>query len=339
MSSPHIAESSSVPVIMGKVLLALLPALAAYVHYFGPAVLVTVTLATLTAVASEATMLKLRGVAVKPFLLDGSAVVTAWLLALSLPPMAPWWLTVLGTAFAIVVAKQLYGGLGNNVFNPAMAGFAALIVSFPLPMTQWLAPETLAAGHLAFGQQLAYMLTGSLPEGIGLDAVTMATPLDTLRTQLQLQHTVQEALNMPIFGRLGGKGSEVIALAYLAGGLYLLQQRVITWHIPAAFLGGLVAIAALFYGADAGRFAAPWFHLAGGASMIGAFFILTDPVTGPTTLKGKLLFGAGAALLTYLIRMFGGYPDGVAFACLLMNMCVPLIDMYTQPAVFGKKDR
>ncbi|MBI2312242.1 MAG: RnfABCDGE type electron transport complex subunit D [Betaproteobacteria bacterium] len=337
MSSPHLAMASSVSVIMGKVMLALIPAIAAYVYVFGPAILATLALASLTALVSEAIMLKLRGVPVQPFLMDGSALVTGWLLALSVPPLAPWWLVVIGTAFAIMVAKQLYGGLGNNIFNPAMVGYAVLIVSFPVPMTQWLAPETLAAQHLDLGQQLAYMLLGSLPEGIRLDALTMASPLDTLKSQLQLQHTVREALALPIFGSVGGKGTELVAAAYLAGGAYLLQQRVITWHVPAAFLGGLVAISALFYGADADRYAAPWFHLASGASLIGAFFILTDPVTGPTTPKGKLLFGAGAGLLTYLIRAFGGYPDGVAFACLLMNLCVPLIDMYTQPPVFGKK--
>jgi electron transport complex protein RnfD len=337
MASPYIAEPSSVSVTLLKVLAALVPAIAAYVWFFGPSILVGITLATATALACEAAMLRLRKYPVTPVLLDGSATVTAWLLALSIPPLAPWWLVVVGTAFAIVVAKHLYGGLGNNLFNPAMVGYAVLIISFPALMTQWPAPEALVAAHLAFPDMLQYIFGGTLPESIKLDALSMATPLDTLKTQLHLARSVGDIRQMPIFGEVGGKGSEIIALGYLAGGLYLWQQRIISWHVPAAFLGTLFLTAGIFHLVDAGRYVSPLFHLVSGGAMLGAFFIATDPVTGPTTPRGKLIFAAGIGFITYLIRTFGGYPDGVAFAVLILNICVPLIDAYTQPPVFGHK--
>lgn len=339
MSSPYITETIGVGSVMRKVMFALVPAIAAYNMFFGPAIIVSIVLATATALATEAAMLKLRRYPVKPFLSDYSAVVTAWLLALSMPPLAPWWMIVVATAFAIAVAKHLYGGLGNNLFNPAMVGYAVMIISFPAQMTNWPAPDMLAAAHLTFTQDLQYIFTGRLPDGLTLDAISMATPLDTLRTQLKLEQTIRETMHMPIFSWGSGKGTEIVALWYLAGGLFLWQQRIITWHIPAAFIGGLWGIAALFHVYDADRYISPWFHLLSGGAMLGAFFIATDPVTGATTPLGKLIFGAAIGMLTYLIRTFGGYPDGVAFAVLLMNMCVPLIDAYTQPKVFGHKGK
>jgi electron transport complex protein RnfD len=182
------------------------------------------------------------------------------------------------------------------------------------------------------------MFLGALPPSVALDAVTMATPLDTLKTRLHLGEPLAQILGMPIYGRLGGQGSEMVALGFLLGGLYLLAARVITWHIPVAFLGTLFAAAGIFHLIDPAHYAAPLFHWFSGAAMLGAFFILTDPITSPTTTRGKLIFAAGAGLLAYLIRTFGSFPDGVAFATLLMNICVPLIVLYTQPPVFGKKD-
>ncbi len=331
--SPYLTSAPSVSVIMIKVLLALLPAVAAYVWVFGPSILVMLTLASITALSAEALMLKLRNRPIKPFLMDGSALLTAWLLALSLPPLAPWWLVVVGTFFAIVIAKQLYGGLGYNPFNPAMVGYAVLLISFPVIMTHWPAPIELAQAKLSFANQLEYIFGAS--NSMNLDAVSMATPLDYLKTQLTLHHSVQDIVSAAQFGLLGAKGGELIVGAYLIGGLYLLQQRLITWHLPIAFLAVLALMAGAFYLADPTRFANPLFHLFTGASMLGAFFIITDPVSGPTTPKGKLVFAAGIAVLTYLIRVYGGYPDGVAFSVLLMNMCVPLIDAWTQPRVFG----
>lgn len=335
--SPFITKSSSVSEIMFKVLLALIPGIAAYVWYFGPAILVSITLASITALATEAAMLKLRERPLKPFLSDNSALLTAWLLALSIPPLAPWWLVVVGTAFAISISKHLYGGLGNNPFNPAMIGYAVLIISFPVHMTHWLTPHALGGIELSFAEQLGYIFNNVLPNNLKLDAVTMATPLDTLKTQLHLGLSVNEIRDMPIYGHLAGKGSEMVALGFAVGGGYLLLNRIITWHLPLVFLAALFATAGLFHLADPAHYVTPLFHWFSGAAMLGAFFILTDPVTSPTTAKGKIIFAIGAGVLTYLIRAFGGFPDGVAFATLLMNICVPLIDAWTQPKIFGKK--
>jgi electron transport complex protein RnfD len=269
--------------------------------------------------------------------MDMSAVVTAWLLALALPPLAPWWLVIVGTFFAIVIAKQLYGGLGYNPFNPAMVGYAALLISFPLIMTKWPAPLLLAEHPLSFMDQLHFIFSHSLPGDIKVDAITSATPLDYLKTQLMLKHEVSSITQAPIFGAFGAKGGELVTGAYLLGGLYLLQQRIISWHLPTVFLASLATISLAFYAIEPNHFANPLFHLMSGASMLCAFFIITDPVSGPTTPRGKIYFAAGVGVLTYLIRVYGGYPDGVAFAVLLMNMCVPLIDALTQPRVFGHK--
>ena len=330
-----VSTPTSVSTVMLKVLFALVPAIVVYQLYFGPGILISIVLACVTAVVAEAAMLRLRGMPIKPFLLDGSAVVTAVLLALSMPPLAPWWLIVLATLFAMVVAKHLYGGLGNNLFNPAMVGYAVMLISFPAHMTQWPTLTTLAQVHLSFADTLQFIFSGTLPGNLKLDALTMATPLDTLRTQLLLGRTVPDISSMPVFGYVGGKGGELLALAYLAGGVYLLQQRLITWHIPVAFIAALALLAFGFHAFDPARFASPWFQLASSSAMLGAFFIATDPVTGATTPKGKIIFGAGIGTLIFIIRTWGGYPDGVAFAVLILNMCVPLIDTYTQPRVFG----
>lgn len=335
--SPYLTESPSVSVVMLKVLLALVPGIVAYVWMFGSGILISLTLASVAALVSEALMLKLRSRPVLPFLFDGSALVTAWLLALALPPLAPWWLIVVGTLFAIVVAKQLYGGLGYNPFNPAMVGYAVLLISFPVLMTQWPALLAIAGAKLSFIDQWHYIFDRMLPAGVNLDAISSATPLDTLKTQLRLQHGMAEITAAPLFGHFAGKGGEIVTGAYLLGGLYLLQQRIVSWHIPAAFLGALALVSGVFHVVDSAHYAGPLFHLFSGASMLCAFFIATDPISGPTTPNGKLVFAAGIAVLTWLIRVYGGYPDGVAFAVLLLNICVPLIDANTQPRVFGHK--
>lgn len=333
--SPYIADKTSVSIVMLKVLLALVPGIIAYAWVYGSGILVTLAIASVTALASEAIVLRLRSRPVMPFLLDGSALVTAWLLALSLPPLAPWWLIVVGTLFAIVVAKQLYGGLGYNPFNPAMVGYAVLLISFPALMTQWPAPLSLAEAQLGFADQLQYIFLRELPPGLAIDAISSATPLDYLKTQLTLNHDVPAIFQADIFGQLGARGGEIVIGACLLGGLFLLQQRIISWHIPTAFLGTLALMALIFHVVDPLHYAGPVFHLFTGAAMFCAFYIATDPVSGPTTPRGKLLFAAGVGILTYLIRVYGGYPDGVAFAVLIMNICVPLIDAHTQPRVFG----
>lgn len=337
--SPFISKPDTVAQIMRAVLLALLPGIALHVWSFGTGILISLVLASITALATEALMLKLRNRPVMPFLKDNSALVTAWLLAVSIPPLAPWWLAVVGTAFAIVIAKHLYGGLGNNLFNPAMVGYAVLIISFPVQMTQWPMPHVLMQVPFGFADQLAYVFGGSLPDGLRLDAITSATPLDMLKTQLRTGKDMAQIFGMPVFGYLGGKGGELVALGYLLGGLYLLAARIITWHVPVAFLGSLFAVAGVAHLLDPAHYAAPLFHWFSGAAMLGAFFILTDPVCSPTTNRGRLIIAAGAGLIVWLIRSFGSFPDGVAFATLLTNICVPLVVLYTQPKVFGKKER
>ena len=330
-NSPYSLKPASVQSVMLRVLCALLPGIAAYVWFFGAAILVQIALTSVTALAAEALILSLRGKPVKQFLTDGSALVTAWLIALTFPSIAPWWLTVLGTLLAIIVAKHLYGGLGQNPFNPAMVAFALMIVAYPQLMSQWP-----AVGAADFAAQLNAIFGPRQ-----LDAITMATPLDALRTVLRdpEQRAAIAGLlgSHATFGNIGGKGWEWVAVGYLAGGLWLIQQRIITWHMPVAFLATLFAVAGLFTLIDATQFAPPLFHLLTGGAMLGAFFIVTDPVSGATTPKGKLIFAAGVALLTWIIRSFGAYPDGIAFAVLLMNIAAPLIDMYTQPPVFGHK--
>ncbi len=332
-NSPFFLKPASVQSVMLRVLAALLPGITAYVWFFGTAILLQIALVSVAALAAEAMILALRGKPIMLFLTDGSALVTAWLIALSFPSTAPWWLTVLGTLLAIIVAKHLYGGLGQNPFNPAMVGFALMVVAYPQLMSQWP-----AAGTADFAGQWQAIF-GTRP----LDAISMATPLDALRTAL---HTADAKMSVagvlgsnPAIGGIGGKGWEWIAAGYLLGGLWLLQQRIISWHMPAAFIAVLCAISGIFSLIDNTQFAGPLFHLFTGGAMLGAFFIITDPVSGTTTPKGKLIFAAGVAALTWIIRSFGAYPDGIAFAVLLMNIGAPLIDLYTQPPVFGHKNK
>lgn len=330
---PYVLKDTSVTRVMIQVLVALVPAIALYVWFIGPAILIQIGVATIAALAGEAGMLKLRGKPLDLFLTDGSAVVTAWLIALVFPPLAPWWLVVVGTLFAIIVAKHLYGGLGQNPFNPAMIAFAVCIVSFPALMSQW--PNL--GQHLGFGEQLQ-VIFGLAPR---VDGLTAATPLDALKTGLKLGdegvNVAAILANPSLYGQIAGRGWEWVALAYLLGGVWMAWRRIITWHVPTAFIAALGLIAGSLWLYDPAQYANPVFHLFSGGAMLGAFFIATDPVSGSTTPRGKLIFGAGAGLLTYLIRVFGGYPDGVAFAVLLMNICVPLIDLYTQPPIFGMK--
>ncbi|MDR1935629.1 MAG: RnfABCDGE type electron transport complex subunit D [Candidatus Accumulibacter sp.] len=333
ISPPYLTQDNSVRRVMLQVLAALLPGIAVYLWLLGPVVLVQIGVATAAALLAEGLMLFARGKPLALFLGDGSAVVTAWLIALAFPPLAPWWLVAVGAAFAIVVAKQLYGGLGQNPFNPAMIAFAVCIVSFPALMSQWPAIDA-GAG---FGERLALIL-GQTPR---LDALAGATPLDALKTALKLgegQASVARiTADRAVFGHVAGRGWEWLSLGYLVGGLWLGWRGVIGWRVPASFLAGLAAVSGALWLWQPAAFANPLFHLFSGGSMLGAFFIATDPVTGCATPRGKLIFGFSAGALACLIRVFGGYPDGVAFAVLLLNLCVPIIDLYTQPPIFGMK--
>lgn len=241
---------------------------------------------------------------------------------------------MLGAAFAIIIAKHLYGGMGYNPFNPAMVGYAMLLVAFPKEMTAWIPAET---HGLNFFDTLNFSLFETLPAGISYDALTMATPLDSIKTQLNLGYTLDEihTTNASLFGNIAGYGWEWINMMFLIGGLILIAIKVIRWHIPVAMLGALAFMAMIFNFADAGSYAPISFHLFGGAAMLGAFFIATDPVTAAASNKGRLIYGAGIGILIYIIRTWGGYPDAIAFSVLLMNMAVPMIDYYTKPRVFG----
>jgi len=335
--APHVVAKNSVARVMGWVLVALVPAIIAHVAFFGIGLLVQIVIGVLTALAAEAIALRLRRKPLRTFLTDGSAIITAVLLALCLPPLAPWWLVVSGAAFAILLAKHLYGGLGANPFNPAMVGYAVLLVSFPARLLRWLPPDVAGLDQVAFsvGETLTTILTGQLPDRFTWDAITSPTPLEALRTGIALGQTMEEARASPIFGAFGGRGWIWINGAILAGGLWLLALRIVRWHIPVAMLGALALCAGVMYAVDPGTYAGPAFHLTAGASLLGAFFIATDPVSAATSDRGRLIYGAGIGTITYIIRTWGGYPDGVAFAVLLMNLAVPLIDRYTVPRIYG----
>jgi electron transport complex protein RnfD len=322
---------------MRQVVYALVPGAVALTVLFGVGILINAAIAVVTALAAEAAMLRLRQRPIEPFLRDYSAVVTALLLALALPPIIPWWATVIGTLFAIVLAKHLYGGLGFNPFNPAMVGYVVLLISFPREMIQWIPPMGLGLERPGLGDTLSLIFLGRPAAGTPVDAITQATPLDILKTELGLARTVDEVSDSPLFGHVGAAGWEWVNLAFLAGGAWLLIRRVITWHIPVGVLGGLFGSALIFHAVDPGTTASPGFHLFSGATMLGAFFIATDPVSAATTPRGRLIYGGLIGVLIYLIRAWGGYPDGVAFAVLLLNIAVPTIDYYTQPRVLGER--
>lgn len=337
-SSPHFHSNASVTRVMLIVLLGLVPGTLLYIVHFGWGVLINMLFAVTAALIFEAIMLHWRKRPLMPFLTDGSAVVTACLLALSIPPIAPWWTTFVGIFFAIVVAKHLYGGLGYNPFNPAMVGYAILLVSFPKEMTSWLASEDLRETALSFSQSASLIFSGQVA-GINIDSITSATPLDYLKTQIAQDNSIIDAMRQsPIFGQLGGTGYEWVNLGFLLGGLFLVYKRIINWHIPAAVLGSLTVIALVFHLINPDQFASPLFHLMTGATLLCAFFIATDPVSAATTPMGRIFYGVGIGILIFVIRNWGGYPDAVAFAVLLMNLTAPTLDYYTKPRVFGHRD-
>ena len=348
-SAPHGHSQQTTSTMMRLVLLALIPGVVVQVYFFGYGVIMQLLLATLSALATEALCLKLRQRSIRHHLADSSALLTAALLAVALPPLAPWWLVVLGTAFAIVVAKQLYGGLGHNPFNPAMVAYVLLLVSFPSQMTSWMPAHGISQQQPTLSEAAALVLHGSTAEGQrlaqirqGVDGTTSATPLDSIKTQLGLGKNIEQIQQSPEFttvGNLGwgGVGWIWVNVAFLAGGLLLLALGTIAWQIPTAFLLALGVSATLAWYIDPLHCPPPGLQLFSGATMLGAFFIATDPVTASTTPKGRLLFGALVGILVVVIRRWGGYPDGVAFAVLLANICTPLLDTMTRPSVYGTR--
>lgn len=314
--------------VMRWVIAATLPGLGVMTFYFGLGVVSNVLLAALFALATEALVLKLRRRPLRPVLGDSSALLTGVLLGASLPPASPWWLIGTGVIAAVVIAKQLYGGLGQNPFNPAMVGYALLLVSFPTYMTLWSPPQPLFPDHL-WDQ-----ISGSLP-GSMLDALSGATPLDAFKHKGEAVLASEFWASQPLpEGTLNAWRN--VALGWLAGGLLLMAKRIISWHIPVSMLVSMTLLATLFYASNPSHYASPLFHLVTGATLFGAFFIATDPVSAATSRRGKLIFGAGIGALVMIIRTFGGYPDAVAFAVLLMNLCVPLLDIYTVPRPTGQ---
>ncbi len=334
--APHMPPQTTVSGVMLQVLLALIPGTLAYTWFFGPGILIQILLATGFALLFEALMLRSRGRSLKPFINDYSAVVTAVLFALCIPPLAPWWISCIAMLFAIVFAKHLYGGLGQNVFNPAMVGYVVVLISFPQAMTAWLPPLALTEQGPGLIDSLIIIFTGNVPLAGGWDAITQATPLDTLKTGVDSGQMVSEIRQSPLFGSFGGKGWEWIANWYAIGGFFLLYKRIISWHVPLAVIGSVILLSLPFWLADPDSNPFPMQHIFSGALVLAAFFIATDPVSGCVSNKGRLIFGFGVGIITLVIRRWGGYPDGVAFAILLMNMAAPLIDRYTRPRMYGE---
>ena len=306
---------------MHTVVMALLPGAAMGVYLFGLPALATIIIAVASSVALEAWMQWIMGRKITVF--DGSAILTGLLLAMNLPSSAPWWITIIGSLVAIVIGKHLYGGLGQNIFNPALVARVFLLISWPVQMTSFPAPSALFAK--------------------GVDAVATATPLSAIKMEL-MSHKANidiSALPQPstfdlLLGAHGGSLGEVSIIALLIGGLYLMYKKIITWHIPVSFIGTALAFSAIMWFVDPAKYANPVFHILTGGLILGAFFMATDYVTSPVTSKGMLIFGAGCGFLTILIRLFGGYPEGVSFAILLMNLATPLIDKLVTPSRFGE---
>jgi electron transport complex protein RnfD len=310
--APHIHSTESVPRIMGQVLLALLPACAAALWFFGMHALRVLFLCTAGCVAVEILWM---AAARRPLdsWKDGSAAVTGVLLGMNLSAGAPWWICLLGALLAIGLGKQIFGGLGYNPFNPALVARVGLLVGFPQIMTSWVAPQP--------GAMLS-----------GLDAVSGATPLAMSTADIAQQPAMLQAL---FTGNTGGCLGETSFLALLLGGVFLLARRLILWEVPAAFIGTVAIITGLAHHVTPEATPSALHHVMSGGLMIGAFFMATDMVTSPMTRRGALIFGAGCGLITSVIRLWGSYPEGVSFAILFMNALTPLIDRYTTGRPFG----
>jgi electron transport complex protein RnfD len=320
-SSPHIHDGKRVVDIMRLVIVALMPATLFSVYLFGLAALLTIVISVGSAVLFEAAWQRLVR---KPVTVNNlSAALTGLLLALNLPATSPWWMIIVGNFFAIVITKQFYGGLGYNIFNPALVGRVVLLIAFPVHMTaKWVTAGAWGAG-----------------------AVTTATPLGRARMallstgRLDVHLTRQEVYDLLLGFRAGSLG-EVSVVLLVLGGVFLIAKKVISWHIPVSFIASVWVLTGIFHYVNPARFADPSFHVITGGLFLGAIFMATDYVTSPISPGGKLIFGVGCGVVTVVIRLFGAYPEGVSFAILLMNAFTPLIDRYVKPAVFGaRKER
>lgn len=331
VTSPHTAGRQNVSSVMRDVLLATVPGILVMTWFFGPGTLINLVLGGSVALAAEYGVVALRGRNPKTAIADLSVLVTSTLLCIALPPYAPWWLIVIGVLTAVLLGKQVFGGLGYNPFNPAMVGYVVLLISFPIQMSSWALPRDLAATP-GLGEALQRVF---LPSSI--DAMTGATPLDLLRQNTGLLFE-DLMMSRPELSGWGGLGWVEVNLAFLLGGLWLLYRKVFTWHAPLAMLAALGLCALMgFDGGSSDSGGSALFHLFSGASMFAAFFIITDPVSSAVSNRGRLIFGALIGVLVYLIRTLGNYPDAVAFAVLILNFCAPFIDHYTQPTVYGTR--
>jgi electron transport complex protein RnfD len=335
-ASPHALSRRTSGRIMALVMVALVPATMAGFWQFGWPAFCLWLVTVLSCVLAEALCLQWSGRRVAPVLADGSAALTGWLLAMSLPPWAPWWVGVLGGFISIVIAKQVFGGLGCNVFNPAMVGRTVLLVSFPVHMTQWVSPLLLSQGT-DLSQAISIGLSGGIP-----DAFTSASLLGNVKTELGRGASMVEAMLgftgvQALPGERAGSLGETSSLLVLLGGLFLFFKRVIGLRIPLGFIAGLCLPAAIAHAVAPDHFLPPLAHLLSGGAMLGAFFIATDYVTSPSAPFGQWIYALGAGLLTWLIRTWGGYPEGVGFAILLMNAATPLLDLWARPRIFGRR--
>jgi Na+-translocating ferredoxin:NAD+ oxidoreductase subunit D len=335
--APFVEPPPDVGSVMRQVLYALIPAALAYVWYFGAGFIFNLLIASAFCIAGEAIMVHLRGKPADSTLSDYSALVTAALLAFALPALTPWWVTATAALFGIVVAKHLYGGLGFNIFNPAMAGYVVVLVAFPMYLNVWTAPRMgdLDYHYLSFYETARYTLTGTLPDYLSFDAISRATPLDTVKSGLAGMRTFDELRTYSLMGDFGGRGWEWIGNFTAIGGAWLILRKIIRWQIPTGVLAGLLIPAGIMYMIDSSAHASPGFHLFSGGAILCAFFIATDPVTAATSPRGRFLYGLGIGILIYTIRRWGSYADGVAFAVLLMNMAAPAIDYLTRPRIVG----
>lgn len=309
-SSPHVHSGDSIQKNMLYVVLALLPAYLVALYYFGVGALVVSAIAIASCIGFEAFIQRFV-LKTKVSISDGSAALTGLLLAMNLPSNLPWWMVIIGSMAAIGLGKMCYGGLGNNLFNPALVGRVFLLISFPAAMTTWPVPDPLTT---------AYM-----------DAQTAATPLSFMKFDQMLPPILNT-----LIGNEGGSMGEVSAIALLLGGIFLLWKKVITWHIPVSILATVAVFTGIMHLVDPIAYENPLWHLCSGGLLLGAIFMATDYVTSPMTTRGQLLYGVGIGLITVVIRLWGSYPEGVSFAILLMNAATPLIDKYILPKRFVK---
>ncbi len=303
---------------MYRVVYALIPALIWSVFVFGLDALRVTAIAIISCLALEYIIQKYM-MKVKPSVYDGSALVTGILLAFNVPATIPWWIIVIGAIASIGIGKLSFGGLGSNIFNPALVGRVFLLISFPVQMTNWpVNQQTEAVDAVSSATPLAVIKEG----------ITSGTPVS------QLMAGMPSASDM-LLGNITGSLGEISALMLILGGLYMLFKKVITWEIPVSILGSVAAVAAVFWLVDPQSYVNPVYHLLTGGLMLGAIYMATDMVSSPMTSKGQLIYGVGIGVITILIRLFGAYPEGISFAILIMNAFTPLINNYVKPKRFG----